>query len=115
MSTANERGPANQPVTARPSDDADGVWTGGAVQGVAGEKPLTPNQCRKYLRKTVAAAYRDIVAGFVKEAKSGSCQHLKMATEVVDSTRRPKAAPREKGAAALLLEKLEREFPGRGF
>jgi len=79
------------------------------------EKPLTPNQCRKYLRKTVAAAYREIVAGFVKEAMSGSCQHLKMATELVDSMRRPKAAARKKSSATLMLEKLQRQFPDRTF
>jgi hypothetical protein len=92
---------------------AGSINAGAGVDGAAVEKSLTPNQCRKYLRKTVAGAYRDIVAGFVKEAKMGGCQHLKMATEVVQSTRRPKAVRRVKDSATLMLEKLEREFPSR--
>ncbi|MEO7027830.1 MAG: hypothetical protein ABI147_00310 [Acidobacteriaceae bacterium] len=76
------------------------------------EKPLRPSQCRTHLRKTVAAAYRDIVAGFVGEAKSGSCQHLKMATEVVESKGRVRERSRGKGPAERMLEELEREFPG---
>jgi hypothetical protein len=111
MGTANKRRPVNQPVAAQPLDGDGVIETVAGVDGAAVEKSLTPNQCRKYLRKTVAGAYRDIVAGFVKEAKAGGCQHLKMATEVVESTRRPKAVRRVKGAAALMLEKLEREFP----
>lgn len=71
------------------------------------EKPLRPSQCRTHLRKTVAAAYRDIVAGFVDQAKGGSCQHLKMATEVVDSEKRAKGGSRAKGPATAMLAELE--------
>jgi len=90
----------------------EGEGIAGAVTGVGvAKKPLKPHQCRNHLRKTVAAAYRDIVAGFVKEATSGSCQHLKMATEVVESTKRVPKRLRPKGPAAQLLEDLDREFP----
>jgi hypothetical protein len=111
MKTAKKRRLDGAPVAAMP---LDGEEIAGAVMGVEVEdakKPLKPHQCRNHLRKTVAAAYRDIVAGFVKEATSGSCQHLKMATEVVESQKRVKKSLQPKGAAAQLLEDLEMEFP----
>jgi hypothetical protein len=111
MKTANERRLDGVLAAAVP---LDGEEIDGAVMEVEVEdakKPLKPHQCRNHLRKTVAAAYRDIVAGFVKEAMSGGCQHLKMATEVVESQKRVKRSLRPKSVTALLLEELDREFP----
>jgi hypothetical protein len=100
MDTAQRRRPVKQPVAATPL----GAVT--EIEAKAPEKPLRPSQCRKHLRKAVAEAYRDIVRGFVGQAMSGSCQHLKMATEVVEPEKRVKAGPRVKGSAEKLLEEL---------
>jgi hypothetical protein len=105
MGTAKKRRPVQQPVAAKPLAAEDVVGAPG-LEIVAPEKPLRPHQCRKHLRETVAAAYRDIVAGFVAQAMSGSCQHLKMATEVVESPKRTRVGPRVKGPAERLLEEL---------
>src|SRR5438309_264473 len=106
MVTARKRRPAKQPVAVPPLGGEGMIGTvEGVDEGASARKPLTPNQCRKYLRTTVAGAYPDIVAGFVREAKKGGCQHLKVATQVVQSNRRPKAVRREKSAATLMLEK----------
>jgi hypothetical protein len=108
MKTADKRRREGVPAAAMPLDSEE---IAGAVTelGVT-EKPLKPHQCRNHLRKTVAAAFRDIVAGFVNEAKSGSCQHLKTATEVVESTKRVRKSARQKSVTAQLLEDLERQF-----
>ena len=75
----------------------------------AGElEPLRSGECRKHLRATVAGAFRLIVAGFVEQAKSGSCQHLKMALEVLEPKKR--APSRQKGPAELMLEEFDREL-----
>jgi hypothetical protein len=106
MDTAKKRRPVKQPVAAQPLavDEVDVTSLGAAI--VTPEKPLRPHQCKKHLRETVAAAYRDIVKGFVTQAKSGSCQHLKMATEVVESPKRTRAGPRVKGPVESVLEEL---------
>jgi hypothetical protein len=105
MGTAQQRRPVQEPVAATPLA-AKEVVGAPRVEIVAPEKPLRPHQCRKHLRETVAAAYRDIVAGFVDQAKNGSCQHLKMATEVVESPKRTRVGLRVKGPAERLLEEL---------
>ena len=102
-----------QPSAAHPLAAREAAAVAG-LEAKAPERPLRPSQCRTHLKKTVAAAYRDIVAGFVGEAKSGSCQHLKMATEVVESKGRTQGRSRSKGPAERMLEELEREFPGDG-
>ena len=110
MKTANKRRLDGVPAAAMP---LDGEEIAGAVKGLGvtcPKKPLKPHECRNHLRKTVAAAFRDIVAGFVEEAKSGGCQHLKMATEVVESKKRVRKSLRPKSVTEELLEELEREF-----
>jgi hypothetical protein len=68
------------------------------------EKPLRPRQCHKYLQKTLASEFRAIVQGFVGEARNGSCAHMKLAVELLEST---KPEPRgTKGSAQRLLEEL---------
>jgi hypothetical protein len=107
MVTAKKRRPDKQPVAARP---LAALEVGQEIEITAPEKPLRPGQCKKHLQKTVAAAYREIVAGFVEQAKGGSCQHLKMATEVLESAKRMRPGPRVKGPSELMLEELEREL-----
>ncbi len=69
--------------------------------------PLKPGQCRAYMRRTLAREFRGIVDGFVKGAKRGSCQHVKLATELLNAPGRRRADGR--GQVARLLEKLDRE------
>ena len=71
------------------------------------QKPLRPAQCRAYMRRELAREFRGIVKGFVDGAKSGSCQHVKLAAELLQS---PKRAPRRrKGSAERMVEELRRE------
>jgi hypothetical protein len=111
MKTAKERRLEEVPAAAVPLDGEE--IAGAVMEGDVADtkKPLKPHQCRNHLRKTVAAAYRDIVAGFVEEAKKGGCQHLRMATEVVESQKRIRESLRPKSAAEQLLEDLDRQFP----
>ena len=79
---------------------------GEGTKGAAAEAPLRPSQCRAYMRRTLAREFRGIVDGFVKSAKRGSCQHVKLATELMDAP--PRRPVRRKGAVQQLLEKMER-------
>ena len=76
-----------------------------AVVVKAPEKPLKPSQCRNFMRQKLAAAFPGIVEGFVEEAKTGSCAHVKLASELLEKTG-PKRAPRRKGSAERMLEEL---------
>ncbi len=67
--------------------------------------PLRPSQCRAYMRRELAREFRGIVDGFVKGAKKGSCQHVKLATELVAAPARQKR--RGKGVVRELIEELE--------
>ena len=71
------------------------------------ERPLRPSQCREYMRQTLAREFRGIVQGFVEGAKTGSCQHVKLAAELME--RPARTGTRNRGTVQQLLEKLERE------
>ena len=78
----------------------------------AGETPLRPSQCRAYMRRELAREFRGIVRGFVKGAKTGSCQHVKLATALVGTP----AQTRNRGEQTIKrlireMEKLE-DVPG---
>lgn len=68
------------------------------------KKALTPSQCHGHMRRTLAKEFAEIVDGFVKAAKKGSCPHVKLATELLKPERRPTAV--KKGPVARLLEEL---------
>jgi hypothetical protein len=104
MGTAKRRRPARKPVAAKVKIAVVDVFE----VMKAPEKPLRPSQCRGHLRKKLAEAYPAIVAGFVEQAKSGSCQHLKMATDLVEAKKAGRASM-AKGPAARMLEEWERE------
>jgi hypothetical protein len=70
-----------------------------------GEAPLRPGQCRDYMRRELAKEFRGIVKGFVEGAKTGSCQHVKLATELV-GTQRP-ARKKGKSSVRRLIEDFE--------
>lgn len=65
-------------------------------------KALRPAQCRRYMRKRLAEEFPGIVQGFVDGAKTGSCAHMKLATELLGEPERVRS--RRKGSAARLLE-----------
>ena len=71
------------------------------------EPPLRPSQCRAYMRRTIAEEYRGIVKGFVESAKQGSCQHVKLATEMMSTPKRTRLSGR--GKLEAILKKLEQE------
>jgi len=65
--------------------------------------PTRPSQCAGYVRGRLTDSIKEIADGLVKEAAKGSCQHLKLASELLE-----KAKPKErekKGSAQRLLEK----------
>lgn len=56
------------------------------------------------MRKRIAEEFPEIVRGFLDGAKTGSCTHVKLATELLgepEASRTPR-----KGSAMRLLEKL---------
>lgn len=71
------------------------------------EPPLRPAQCRAYMRKALAREFRGIVDGFVESAKQGSCQHVKLATELMKGAERTPL--RGRGKVEAFLRKLEKE------
>ena len=71
------------------------------------ERPLRPAQCRAYMRRTLAREFRGIVDGFIEGAKSGSCQHVKLVTELMQGS--PKVRARGKSTVQQLLDEFDRE------
>ena len=72
------------------------------------EKPMRPKQCHKYMQKTLAKVFPEIVEGFLKEARNGGCAHMKLAVELLESA---KPEPRKmKGSAQRFLEELGELF-----
>ncbi len=70
------------------------------------EKPLRPSQCGPFMRKALAENFPEVLEGFLEEAAKGSCQHVKLATELLQTEEKKRVRPR-KGAAQRLLEELE--------
>lgn len=52
------------------------------------EKPLKPAQCRAFMRRHLATAFPRIVEGFVNQAETGSCMHVKLASELLETRRK---------------------------
>ena len=71
------------------------------------ERPLRPAQCRAYMRKTLAREFRGIVDGFVKSAKKGSCHHVKLATELLETKSQKQPMPSGGRTLGRLMTKLE--------
>jgi hypothetical protein len=69
--------------------------------GVQGEPPRTAAGCRQYMRGELTRKFPQIVEGFVEAAKTGSCTHVKLATELLKATQ-PKKARRPASVTALL-------------
>ncbi len=78
---------------------------GGEAEVAETLPPLRPSQCRAYMRRELAREFRGIVEGFVDGAKKGSCQHVKLATELVGT---PERSPkRAKSVVRKLIEEME--------
>lgn len=92
------------------------VGTGTRTEQGSSEPPLRPSQCRAYMRRTLAREFRAIVDGFIEEAKTGSCQHVKLATELMKPVTKKSTGSKDggKGMVQELLERLEREEQLRG-
>ena len=71
-------------------------------------KPLRPAECRSYMRRTLAREFPDIVEGLLKGAKSGSCQHVKLATELLNLRPGKKQTRKGPGPFEELLREMER-------
>lgn len=64
------------------------------------EKPLRPAQCRAFMRRHLAESFPRIVEGFVNQAETGSCMHVKLASELLDSKRKVSGAARSRKDSA---------------
>ena len=67
------------------------------------EKPLRPAQCRAFMRKHLAGAFPKIVEGFVNQAETGSCMHVKLASELLESKRSAQTSSSRKNSARDVL------------
>lgn len=68
---------------------------------------MRPGQCRSHMRQTLAKEFEQIVKGFVEAAKSGSCPHVKLATELLKPVRKPRTV--KKKTMSQYVEQLDRE------
>ncbi len=85
-------------------DVTDGASAGKTAEG----KPLRPAQCRAYMRRALAKNFEGIVKGFIKGAESGSCPHVKLATELLES--KPRAVRPRSGRRTIerWIDEMER-------
>jgi hypothetical protein len=82
------------------------------------KRALSPSRCRTHLRRELGRQFEQIVQGFVEQAKTGSCQHLKLATELLEIEPEPKdqrKSRRKRGpgpVAAFLQQMQQTSTPG---
>lgn len=76
------------------------------VAGMAKKKQraLETKQCQRHLERRLRAEFRQIVEGFMEQAKQGSCAHMRLATELLEEAR--KADLEKKGTVHRLLEEM---------
>lgn len=91
-------------VAVRPRARAEPSEAPGGVKERPHEPALRPTQCRGYMRKRLAEEFPGIVQGFLEGAKTGSCAHVKLVTELLAEPDRKRS--RRKGSAVRLLEQL---------
>ena len=92
--------------------EAVAATKGGSTPTSDERRLMVPGGCRTYMRKTLAKEFPEIVQGFVEAAKTGSCTHVKLVTELMRPIRQYK--PRQKkGPARRFIEKLEKEYEER--
>jgi hypothetical protein len=66
--------------------------------------PRTAAGCRAYMRSELTRSFPAIVEGFVKVAEEGSCPHVKLATELLQSGK--PAKPKRSKATRELLKRM---------
>jgi hypothetical protein len=66
------------------------------------EKALKPSQCRAFMRRHLAASFPKIVEGFVNQAETGSCVHVKLASELLETRRGEGRGSRKNSAREVL-------------
>lgn len=101
-------------VKAKPAPDAPEV-SEGCTQCGGTPTPLPDDlkpprgaaQCRTYMRKVLVREFPAIVQGFVNGAKEGSCQHVKLATELLDARKPATPVKRGQGTLKRLIRKME--------
>ncbi len=69
--------------------------------------PKRPSQCRTYMQKMLTREFQGIVDGFVKQAKSGSCQHVKLATELLESKKKVERKRTRPSSLKRLIHQME--------
>ncbi len=69
--------------------------------------PSRPSQCRTYMQKMLTREFQGIVEGFVKQAKSGSCQHVKLATELLEGKRKVERKRTGRSSLKRLIHQME--------
>ena len=76
-------------------------------EAVVAAKLPTAVQCKRIFQRELAGNIDAIVKGFVEEAKKGSCAHVKLANELLDTAIEQQAArrkgPAERQADAWIL------------
>lgn len=73
-----------------------------AGEAMGQKRALKPSACKRLIRKRLAESFEEIVDGFVKEAKKGSCPHVKLTNELLETAR--KRPSRKKGPGEKMLE-----------
>ena len=68
---------------------------------------MRPAQCRADMRRELAREFPEIVQGFVKSAKRGSCQHLKLATEFLDAKKKPEPMRSGRNTLKRLVRRMQ--------
>ncbi len=85
---------------------------GGVVEKKEPKKKVpTPAQCKRIFQKGLAESFEAIVAGFVKEAKKGSCPHVKLANELLETAIEEKALQKKGPAERMVEEWIRGEKP----
>ena len=77
-------------------------------EAVVAVKLPTAVQCKQTFQRELAGNIKEIVKGFVDEAKKGSCAHVKLANELLDAVIEQQAA-RRKGPAERQADAWIRE------
>lgn len=73
------------------------------------QRPLTPRQCRSWLRQTVAGNFPAIVQEFLEKMPAESCAHLKLVLELLEET--AEGRRRKQGTLDALVKKLRQQPP----
>ena len=77
-------------------------------------KLRTAAQCRRHFQERISESIEAIVDGFVKEAKKGSCPHVKLTNEMLEAAIEERAARKKGPGERMVDEWLRGEKAKRG-